>query len=181
MVEHVKYSVVLREGDIEFRDYPRVAMATVSGLADDEAFGLLFDYIRGANDSSSQISMTAPVLSGSMRSEELTMTAPVVSSPGSFSFIMPAGRLSDALPAPKDQRIAIVNIDERTLAVLRFRGRTSARQLTAKQAELFGSLKRKGIQTVGSPFLMRYNPPFIPGVFRRNEVAVEVRRPKGGA
>ena len=181
MVEHVRYSVVSREGDVEFRYYPRVALATVSGMADDEAFGLLFDYIRGANGSSSQISMTAPVLSRSTRSEELPMTAPVVSSLGSFSFVMPAGRYSDTLPAPKDRRIDIVDIHERTLAVLRFRGRTSARHVTAKEAELLDTLERRGIETAGSPFLMRYNPPFIPGIFRRNEVAVEVRRTKGGA
>ena len=180
MVERVEYSVVSREGDIEFRDYPRVVLATVSGLTDDEAFGLLFDYIRGANDASSQIAMTTPVMSSGGASEELPMTAPVVSSPGTFSFVMPAGRDAGTLPSPRDRRISIMDLPERTLAVLRFRGRTNSQQVKAREAELLGSLDRKGIQTAGRPFLMRYNPPFIPGIFRRNEVAVEVRQVKRG-
>jgi hypothetical protein len=31
-----------------------------------------------------------------------------------------------------------------------------------------------GLSARSEPFLMRYNPPFMPGFLRRNEVAIEV-------
>ena len=181
MVESVKYSVVSRRGDVEIRGYREMVLATVSGLNDNDAFGLLFDYISGNNSSSQRIPMTTPVVSGAETSEELPMTAPVVSSPGSFSFVMPAGRDARSLPKPKDGRVVVVEVPERTIAVLRFRGRANARQTKAKEAQLLDELRRMGISNAGKPFLMRYNPPFIPGIFRRNEVAVEVEFMEGGA
>lgn len=174
MVERVEYSVASRSRGVEFRDYPVIALATVRGMSDDEAFGLLFDYISGGNDSSSRIAMTAPVLSKTVVSEELPMSAPVVSSVGSFSFVMPSGRKASTLPVPKDKRIAVADVPERTVAVLRFRGRARPDQITTKEAELLGLLRHKRIRVVGRPFLMRYNPPFVPGFLRRNEVGVEV-------
>ena len=176
MVERVKYSVVSRVGGIELRDYPAIVLATVAGKSDYEAFGLLFDYIGGGNSSSSRIAMTAPVVSSSGTPEKLPMTTPVVSSQGSFSFVMPAGRAADTLPQPSDGRIAIVEVPKRTVAVLRFRGRTSRDEVAEKETELLGSLRQNGIRTLGRPFLMRYNPPFTPGFLRRNEVGVEVAR-----
>lgn len=176
----MKYSVLSRRGDIEIRGYREMVLATVSGLSDDEAFGLLFDYISGNNSSSQRIPMTAPVVSGAGTSEELPMTAPVVSSPGSFSFVMPAGRDASSLPTPKDGRVFVVEVPERTIAALRFRGRANAKQTRAKEAQLLDEVKRMGVSYAGKPFLMRYNPPFIPGFLRRNEVGVEVR-PRDGA
>ncbi|UCE45511.1 MAG: heme-binding protein [Methanobacteriota archaeon] len=174
MVERVEYSVATRSGSLEFRDYPAIALATVRGMSDNEAFGLLFDYISGDNDSSSRIAMTAPVLSGAVPSEGLPMTAPVVSSVGSLSFVMPSGRKASTLPSPRDKRISITDVSKRAVAVLRFRGRASPEQVATKEAELLDLLRQSRIRTVGSPFLMRYNPPFIPGFLRRNEVGVEV-------
>ena len=174
MVERIEYSVASRSGSVEFRNYPAIALATVKGMSDDEAFGLLFDYISGYNDSSSRIAMTAPVLSATVVSEELPMSAPVVSSAGSLSFVMPSGRKAGTLPVPRDKRIAITDLPMRTVAVLRFRGRASSNQVAAKEAELLGMLRQKRMRIVGRPFLMRYNPPFMPGFLRRNEVGVEV-------
>jgi len=43
-----------------------------------------------------------------------------------------------------------------------------------KTAELLDMLREKGIETKGTPFLMRYNDPWTPPFLRRNEVAIEV-------
>ncbi|MDD3622937.1 MAG: heme-binding protein, partial [Methanofollis sp.] len=37
-------------------------------------------------------------------------------------------------------------------------------------------LEKAGVETVGEVFLMRYNPPWVPGFLRRNEVGIEIRR-----
>ena len=174
MTEKVEYSIVSKSGDIEVRHYPKMILASVSGVSDEEAFGLLFDYISGNNVSSESIAMTAPVISGGGRSEKLPMTAPVVSSSGSFSFVMPLGRDVDSLPKPRNEGIAIDEVSERTIATLRFRGKTKPQQVMVREAQLLKELKRKGISAIGEPFLMRYSPPFVPGFLRRNEVGLEV-------
>jgi hypothetical protein len=46
----------------------------------------------------------------------------------------------------------------------------------AVTVRLQDGLKKTGIETVGQPFLMRYDTPWMPGFLRRNEVAVEIRR-----
>jgi hypothetical protein len=43
--------------------------------------------------------------------------------------------------------------------------------------ELLDKLAKAEIKTKGKVFTMLYNPPFIPGFLRRNEVAVEVEDP----
>jgi hypothetical protein len=46
----------------------------------------------------------------------------------------------------------------------------------AVTVRLQDGLKKAGIETVGQPFLMRYDTPWMPGFLRRNEVAVEIKR-----
>lgn len=62
----------------------------------------------------------------------------------------------------------------RTIATVRFRGKTKPQQVRVREAQLLKELKRKGISTIGEPFLMRYSPPFVPGFLRGNEVGLEV-------
>jgi hypothetical protein len=170
MVETIPYSVVKVVGKVEVRRYQRIVLATVHGLTDNAAFGILFDYIAGANKSKQRISMTAPVVS----SEKIAMTAPVVSDRGSFSFVLPKESTIETAPEPNDSRVILDEIPARTLAVLRFKGRAGTKTVDARNAELIATLSKAGIQTEGDLLLMRYNSPFTPGFMRRNEVAIEV-------
>ncbi len=173
MVESVKYSVVRPLDRAEIRRYPRMMLATVRGMSDDDAFGILFQYISGRNSSNSRINMTVPVVSG-RRGERIPMTAPVFSGGGSFSFVLPAVFDRGSAPIPADERVELGEIPDRLLAVLRFRGSGSDKQVIEKTEELMADLRAHGLKVSGEPFLMRYNPPFIPGIFRRNEVAVPI-------
>lgn len=175
MVERVEYAVISRSGKVELRRYPRMTLATVEGMGDYDAFRLLFDFINGGNSSARRIAMTTPVMSARGPSEWLPMTSPVVSSARSFSFVMPEGRDADSLPVPDDRRIAIVGVPERTVATLRFRGRARAGHVAARELELLEELRMRGLRPSGQTFLMRYNPPFVPGFLRRNEVGVELK------
>ena len=171
MVKKVEYSVVSRIGDVEIRRYDRIVLATVTGRSDNDSFRLLFNYIQGDNRARKKIAMTAPVIS----SEKIPMTAPVISGGGSFSFVLPDNYDIRTAPEPLEPDIKLEEVPSRTLAVLRFSGRTSKRSLDKKYKALLSTIKESGIVTLGSPFLMRYNSPFVPGPFRRNEVAVKVR------
>ncbi len=172
MVKEVPYEVVSKEGDMEIRRYPSMMIAKVTGMSDNDSFRLLFNYIQGENRSNEKVPMTAPVIS----SERIAMTAPVISGSGSFSFVIPAEYGPRDVPAPTDKRIRIEKWRGRTLAVLRFGGGASPKKIGSRYDELLESVRRNGMRPMGSPFLMRYNSPFVPWPFRRNEVAVEIMK-----
>lgn len=168
----IPYAVVGKTGEIEFRHYPELVLATVDTAGDDAGFNLLFAYISGSNRPREKIPMTAPVIT----SQKIPMTAPVVSDAGSMSFVLPAGTTRETTPDPLDSRVRIVTIPERDIAVLRFSGYAPPEEVDAATSRLLAGLKNEGIAITGRPFLMRYDSPWTPGFLRRNEVAIEIRR-----
>ncbi|HSQ94009.1 MAG TPA: heme-binding protein, partial [Methanoregula sp.] len=149
-----------KAGEIEFRHYPELVLATVDTAKDDAGFNLLFAYISGSNK----------------HREKIPMTAPVVSDAGSMSFVMPAGTTREETPDPLDSRVRIVTQPERDIAVIRFSGYAPLEDVDAVTSRLQDGLKNEGIGTAGRPFLMRYDSPWTPGFMRRNEVGIEIRR-----
>ena len=171
MVEQAKYEVLRKVGNIEIRRYHSLVIARVDGYGD-SGFNLLFRFITGNNQQKSDIAMTAPVVS-----EQIAMTAPVLSETGSIAFIMPEGFTLETTPEPLDERVKIVEIPERTVAVLRFSGRWSGSVFKKKSEDLLIEIKNAGLKTAGQVFSMRYNGPYTPWFLRRNEVAVQVELP----
>lgn len=102
------------------------------------------------------------------------MTRPVLSDEESFSFILPSSVPKAAAPEPLDRRVKLVEISPRKLAVLRFSGRVHSESVKEKEESLLATLRKRGIETKGQVFLMRYNGPGTPGFLRRNEVGVEI-------
>lgn len=170
MTQSIEYSVIEADGNIEVRAYPNILVATVYGLSDNEAFSVLFEYIQGHNRARRKLPMTVPVIS----SQRIAMTSPVISTVGSFSFVLPSSFDAETVPEPLDERVRIEPFPKRELAAVRFRGRATDKTVSRKTAELQAFLRTRGLKPVSKPFLLRYNPPFVPGLFRRNEVAVEV-------
>jgi effector-binding domain-containing protein len=170
MVETTRYEETGRIGEIEIREYPELVLATVTGLSDNSAFGILFNYISGRNRKQKKIPMTAPVIT----SEKIEMTAPVISDPNSFSFVMPLKYKLEDIPEPSDARIRIRRIPARKLAVIRFKGYAKEKSVNEVKSRLLSILQKNGTATVGEPFLMRYNSPWTPGFMRRNEVGIEI-------
>ena len=175
MVEQANYSVVRNLGKVEIRKYPSIVVAKVQGHRD-SAFGILFRFISGNNRQKSKVAMTAPVIS-----EKIEMTAPVLSDGESLAFVMPGNLTLDTTPEPADERVKVVEIPERYLAVLRFSGRWSDSVFEARTRELLGELEGAGIKTKASTFSMLYNAPYTPWFMRRNEVAIEVELGDGPA
>jgi hypothetical protein len=168
----IPYAVTGKAGEIEFRHYPELVLATVDTAGDDAGFNLLFAYISGSNKPREKIPMTAPVIT----SQKIPMTAPVVSDAASMSFVMPAGTKRDETPDPLDSQVRIVTVPERDIAAIRFSGYAPLEDVNAATLRLQEGLKDEGIVTAGQPFLMRYDSPWTPGFLRRNEVAIEIRR-----
>jgi effector-binding domain-containing protein len=172
MTETIPYEITGNAGEIEFRKYPALVLATVESAEDDSGFNLLFAYISGKNAAKDSLQMTAPVIT----SAKIPMTAPVVSSASTMSFVMPAGKTPAEIPEPLDSKVRIVPVPEREVAVITFKGKTHEDEVKAAEARLLNRLRDAGIEAAGEVFLMRYNPPWIPGFLRHNEVGVEVRR-----
>ena len=170
--DSIPYSDKGKTGEIEFRHYPELVLATVDTAGDDAGFNLLFAYISGSNKARDKIPMTAPVIT----SQKIPMTAPVVSDATSMSFVMPVGKTREETPDPLDSRVRIVTLPEREVAVIRFTGYASPQDVDAVTLRLRDGLNKGGIETVGQPFLMRYDTPWMPGFLRRNEVGIEIRR-----
>ncbi len=170
--ETIPYSIKGTSGEIEFRQYPSLVLATTDNSPNDAGFNLLFAYISGSNKARDKIPMTAPVIT----SQKIPMTSPVVSNATSMSFVLPAGKTREETPDPLDSRVRIVTLPEREVAVIRFTGYASPQEVDAVTVRLQDGLKKAGIETVGESFLMRYDTPWMPGFLRRNEVGIEIKR-----
>jgi hypothetical protein len=172
MTETIPYEVTGNVGEVEFRRYPAIILATVQDLREDEAFMVLFRYISGNNRPGKKVPMTAPVITP----EKIAMTAPVISGAAGMSFVLPPSYTRDEVPGPLDPRATILEVPAREIAVIRFSGRASPADVAGARDRLLRALRAGGISIAGEPFLMRYNAPFTPGFLRRNEVGVEIRR-----
>jgi effector-binding domain-containing protein len=170
--ETIPYVINGWAGEIEFRNYPTLVLATVESPGNDAGFDLLFKYISGNNKAKNTIPMTAPVIT----STKIPMTAPVVSDAESMSFVMPPQKTGEEIPDPIDSRVRIVTLPGREIAVIRFGGYASKEDVAAATSRLLEGLTDEGIASVGQVFLMRYDPPWMPGFFRRNEVGIEINR-----
>jgi hypothetical protein len=170
MVEEINYQVLKKDRSIEIRQYPQIILAEVKGQDDTNAFNILYHYITGNNTTQKNISMTAPVIT----SLNIEMTHPVISQGPSFAFVLPQKYNEKTTPKPNSPEISIRVEPEKTIAVLRFSGRTIRRRIQTFEQELQKQLKDLNLPIKGKPFLMRYNSPFTPGFLRRNEIGVEV-------
>jgi hypothetical protein len=71
--------------------------------------------------------------------------------------------------------VKLVEVPEKTMAVLRFSWFRNDARIRAKENNLLSSLAHDKIQIVGSPSFAGYNAPWTPPWMTRNEVMIEVR------
>ncbi|GLC41309.1 hypothetical protein PLESTB_001076900 [Pleodorina starrii] len=125
--------------------------------------------------------------------EKIAMTAPVVMQTGasadaagaggsgcggkrSMCFIMPSQYKSVAdLPAPKDPRVRLYEVPERTFAAIRFRGRMNPAANKAKEAELRAAAAKAGVKLSADPHAVQYcayNPPWCLPWLATNDILI---------
>ena len=174
MTREIPYRVLKKIEQIEIRKYQEVIFAVVEDNVDDSGFGLLFQYISGENKTRSRIAMTAPVVT----SEKIKMTTPVITRNNYMAFALPSSYTKETVPLPTNPLIKIEIHPEKTMATLRFSGRSVETRVQKNIQKLMTTLKNNKIEMKGELVLMRYNSPFTPGFLRRNEVAVEINNVK---
>jgi hypothetical protein len=165
--EEQKYTVILKEKDFEIRFYPSATVATINSNAktykdlSGSGFRTLAGYIFGGNETNTSISMTSPV------------HMDINDSASSMSFVMPSSYNEENLPKPNDPNVIIQKTADEYVAVIRFGGYASDKDLVFYSAKLQDILKEKGITTYGNARFLGYNPPFQL-IDRRNEIIVSV-------
>ena len=106
------------------------------------------------------------------------MTAPVQRLPTTqgwkVAFMLPSQYAIDDAPVPVDPRVVIRPMPERLMAVLRYSGRWTERNLVKYEQRLRERLQEHGIEVMGVTESAAYNPPFTPPFMRRNEIMVKV-------
>jgi hypothetical protein len=165
--EEQKYSIIQKYKDFEIRFYPSATIATINSNAKTyrdltgPGFRKLAGYIFGGNETNTRISMTAPV------------QMDINDSASTMSFVMPSSYNESNLPKPNDPNVVIKSTADEYVAVIRFGGYASDKDLKFYSEKLQNLLKENGIRSFGNYRFLGYNPPYQ-FIGRRNEIIVAV-------
>lgn len=184
-IEKPKYTVLKKDGKFEIREYEDQILADVEiegdwGTVLNKGFRILAGYIFGANKVKAKIAMTAPVTEQrGYQKEKIPMTAPVTASKVSgkkhrISFMMPSKYTMDTLPQPDSEEITFRKLEKHKAVAIRFSGYLREGLLKKKIEELKHWLETESIEPKSEFISAQYNPPWIPGLFRRNEIIVHI-------
>ncbi len=183
-VEQAQYTVTRKADGYEIRTYaPHIeAQTTVRGSYTESlnsGFMVVAGYIFGGNETKQPIAMTAPVTTKQPTSEPIAMTAPVLAKSDGDSriiaFVMPSSYTLKSLPIPKDPRVKLVEVPERTVAALRFSWFRNDARIRSMEKKLLAALARDNVTVIGSPSFAGYNAPWTPPWMMRHEVIIEVQ------
>jgi hypothetical protein len=172
--ESAEYKVVESDGKFEVREYPDLMLVATTTNLDaqgrDGSFMKLFRYISGANESDKKISMTTPVFMENNKQESAVQ----------MGFVMPKDIAVGGVPAPTGEGVDVRKRVGGRFAVLRFSGQLTNKSAKESEARLRAwmatkglvaddSMESSGVETAG------YDPPFLPGPLRRNEVLIRLK------
>jgi hypothetical protein len=178
-IDQPSYELVVKDGNIEVRDYGAMTVAEVTRRGDRDSavragFRPLARYIFAKDRPGEKIAMTAPV------TQQLEKMPDANEGGGDQTwkvhFIMPEGKEPGTLPKPSDEDVRLLRIEAKRHAAIRFSGRADDRLIKANESRLRSWLDEHGYTVVGPAVYAYYDDPFTPGMFRRNEVLLEVQR-----
>ena len=156
------YRVVRHDGNFELRDYPALVLVETPVRGADNSFIRLFHFIGGNNAAKQKISMTTPVFMAGTGTN------------ATMAFVMPEKMTVRETPAPNEAGVAVREISGGKFAVLRFHGGRSGKNEAQALADLEARLVAEKLTAAGGPIYGYFDPPWTPGVFRRNEVMLRL-------
>jgi hypothetical protein len=168
-----RHEVLVEDGQFQIRSYAaRIVAETFVSTSDwrggtSTGFSRLAGFIFGGN------------LTSEGESSKIAMTTPVESVPSSDGYIvvftMPPSYTLDTLPKPTDQSVTIREIGPSTVATLRFSGNARGADIEQLSETLLARVTKNGWVATSTVKVAQYDPPWIPGPLRRNEVMVDVK------
>jgi hypothetical protein len=186
-IEEPKFVTVLKEDAFEIRRYPSLVVATTQVPGDMDAasnrgFRTIADYIFGNNvattaGASAKIAMTAPVTVVPVLPAASAATSDMAAEQWQVQFVMPGQYRLDTLPRPKNEAVTLRELPARTTAVLSYSWLNSETKVQQKIEVLRAWMKARQLEPLGAPRLARYDPPWTPPMFRRNEIQIDISNP----
>ena len=162
--KEASHEVLKKDGPIELRKYSELQLVkTVMENNQDSGFMRLFRYIDGGNDQNQKIAMTTPVFT-SKGDEKSTM-----------AFVLPAELKPNEVPVPNLKTVEVATQPEMIVAVRRYAGRHRTAPEKIK-LELMKWIENNEFISGSSPIEAFYDPPWIPGFLRRNELIIPVTK-----
>lgn len=162
--ERPEYTLELSEPPFELRKYDGFVIMEYSNESDpnlSNGFGTLFRYISSDNKSKQKINMTVPVLE-----EDLGTRL-------KMAFVVPKVHWND-VPEPNSPWLSIKKMDPGVYGVIKYGGRSNERVESEMKKKLEHWVESKGYGIASNFILAFYNPPIVPGMFRRNEIMVRL-------
>jgi len=167
LYETAKFKVLKKfNNKIELREYPALYMATTVTNTDNRlsgGFNNVFRYISGYNEENQKISMTTPVVS-LVENGKLTT-----------QFLVPQ-KFGSTPPKPKGNLVTIETMDEGYYVVIQFSGSWSGDHFSKMDTRLLKFIEEEGYIIESKRLILRYNPPFVPGFLRKNEIMYKVQK-----
>lgn len=196
-IETPAYEVVMEGAEAELRRYAPMIAAEVRVVAGDTdaagsmGFMPLANYIFGNNRPGEKVATTAPVTTAPVTArdslqggdgDKIAMTAPVTTAPeadGQYAvrFMMPSEWTMDTLPAPADDRVALVEVPERFVVVSGFTGAKEDASIEAAEAAVSDFVAANDLVPAGEFTLAGYSAPRVPDAQKKWEVHLTVDAP----
>lgn len=161
-----QYTVLKVYDDFEIRKY-EPALFSYTVMKSDKyqkvsstGFRRLAGYIFGNNEKNQNIAMTSPVTMD--MGDSITM-----------KFKIPDGLEMGVLPKPTNDQVKFVEEPAKTVAAIRFGGKSSDKRIAEYTQKLKKALENEGLSYTGNFSYLGYNPPYEV-IGRRNEVVVEL-------
>lgn len=167
--ESAEYVVIESDGAFEIREYPDLMLVSTQSEMDaqgrDGSFMRLFRYISGENSANQKIAMTTPVfMEGAGEQPQVSM-----------GFVMPKEVAKAGIPEPKKEGVTIQKREGGRFAVVRFPGRLETSIAKSQEAKLREWMAAKGLDGEAKAEAAGYDPPFTPGILRRNEILIRLK------
>jgi len=167
--ESAEYKLIETDGHFEIRDYPDLMLASTNmrsaSQGNDGSFMRLFQYISGKNETDQKVAMTTPVFM------EETETDAAKSRMG---FVIPKEVAVRGAPKPASDDVEIRKRVGGQFAVIRFSGRMDKKDVDEAEAKLRKWIETKSLTGADEMESAGYDPPWTPGLLRRNEILIRL-------
>ncbi len=166
--ETAAYTVLKTENPFEVREYPDLMLAATTmpleSQGGDGSFMRLFQYISGKNADKRKVAMTTPVFMSREPDESQVQ----------MGFVLPQ-EIVQQIPEPSSDQVQIQQRGGGRFAVIRFSGRMNRDSVATAEARLREWINGQGMTAAGEVESAGYDPPWTPGIFRRNEVLIRLQ------
>lgn len=161
--ESAPYEVLEKDVSFEIREYPELTLVSTPAAGSEPgeggSFMRLFRYISKGNENQEKIAMTTPVF---MTEAEM-------------SFVVPRAVADSGAPQPSSGQVELKSMAGGKVAAFRYNGSWKREKRRLGREKLAAWIEERELEPLGDYFSAGYDPPFTPGLFRRNEILVRLK------